>query len=84
MKFQLKFETIICKKSIINSNNLTTQQSTNMLSQFINDIMNNNINPSQFNNDISQIIQKLTSFGSELSLNNLLNLTIETTDQSIL
>jgi hypothetical protein len=46
--------------------------------------MNNNINPSQFNNDISQIIQKLTSFGSELSLNNLLNLTIETTDQSII
>jgi hypothetical protein len=71
-------------KSIINSNNLTTQQSTNMLSQFINDIINNNINPSQYKNDISQIIQKLTSFGSELSLNNLLNLTIETTDQSII
>jgi hypothetical protein len=57
-----------------------------MLSQFIDDIINNNfdnINQIQFKNDISQIIEKLSLFGSVLSLNNLLNLTIDTPDISI-
>jgi hypothetical protein len=50
--------------------NITKEQSTDMLSQFIDDIINNNfdnINQIQFKNDISQIIEKLSLFGSLLS-----------------
>ena len=67
----------------INVVNITQDQLTNILSQFINDIINNNfenIDQIQFKNDIRIII---SLFDSEVYVENLLNLTIETTDQSI-
>jgi hypothetical protein len=71
----------------LNSNDITIEQATSMLSQFIYDIINNNfenINQLDFQNNISQVIEKLTSFNCELSIDYLLDLTNKDTDQSII
>jgi hypothetical protein len=54
-----------------------------MLSQFISDIINNNfenIDQLNFQNNISQVIKKLTSYDCELSVDYLFDLTNEDTD----
>jgi hypothetical protein len=67
-------------KDNINSLNITKEQLANILSQFINDIINNNfenINQLQLKDDITQIIQNFASLNSELSIDYLLNLNDE-------
>jgi len=71
-------------KDIMNSPNITKEQLANILSQFIYDIINNNFeNINELEVNIYQVIQKLTSLNSELSVNYLLDLTDETFEKSI-